>query len=246
MSETDTPLLPEMVELWQQTLSWQPTTEQQDQFQRLYELIVEGNRHLNLTRITEPMEFWEKHLWDSLRGIAPLLGARGEKQEAVFKVIDIGTGAGFPGIPVAITLPSATVTLLDSTRKKITFLNTLLTELGIQNANTVIGRAETLGKQLQYRQSYDIALIRAVGSATVCAEYALPFLKLGGLAVLYRGNWTTAETEALQSTVERLGSVIEATEAFTTPLSQGIRHCLYLRKVAVTASEFPRPVRMAN
>jgi len=246
MSETDTPLLPEMVELWQQTLSWQPTTEQQDQFQRLYELIVEGNRHLNLTRITEPMEFWEKHLWDSLRGIAPLLGARGEKQEAVFKVIDIGTGAGFPGIPVAITLASATVTLLDSTRKKITFLNTLLTELGIQNANTVIGRAETLGKQLQYRQSYDIALIRAVGSATVCAEYALPFLKLGGLAVLYRGNWTTAETEALQSAVEQLGSVIEATEAFTTPLSQGIRHCLYLRKVAVTASEFPRPIRMAN
>ncbi len=246
MSETDTPLLPEMVELWQQTLSWQPTTEQQDQFQRLYELIVAGNRHLNLTRITEPVEFWEKHLWDSLRGIAPLLGARGEKQEAVVKVIDIGTGAGFPGIPVAITLPSCTVTLLDSTRKKITFLNTLLTQLGIQNANTVIGRAETLGKQLQYRQSYDIALIRAVGSATVCAEYALPFLKLGGLAVLYRGNWTTAETEALQRTVERLGSVIESTEAFTTPLSQGIRHCLYLRKVAVTTSEFPRPVRMAN
>ncbi len=242
MSETDTPLLPEMT-LWQD-LNWQPTTEQQYKFQRLYELILFGNRQLNLTRITEPVEFWEKHLWDSLRGIGPFLKEEAQTLNLSFKVIDIGTGAGFPGIPVAIALPHWTVTLLDSTGKKITFLNTCIAQLGIQNANTITGRAEIVSKQRSYQQSYDIALIRAVGSAAVCAEYTLPFLKLGGLAVLYRGNWTTAETETLQSAVERLGGVIEATESFTTPLSQSIRHCLYLRKVTVT--EISRPVRIAT
>lgn len=247
MSEIDTPLLPEMIEVWQQTLNWQPTTQQQAYFQRLYKLILQGNRQLNLTRITESVEFWEKHLWDSLRGIAPFLQEKDEGQTlSAFKVIDIGTGAGFPGIPVAIALPDSTITLLDSTRKKITFLNTLLTQLSIHNANTVTGRAEIASKQLQHQQAYDLALIRAVGSADVCAEYALPYLKQGGLAVLYRGNWTVAETASLQSTVERLGGVIEANEAFTTPLSQSIRHCLYLRKVSVTSSEFPRPVRIIN
>lgn len=248
MGETDddTPLLPEMAQVWQQTLNWQPTAEQPRQFQRLYELILQGNRQLNLTRITDPLEFWEKHLWDSLRGIAPLLPTSVEtkvieSQQPIQRVIDIGTGAGFPGIPVAIALTSWTVTLLDSTRKKITFLNTLLADLGIQNATTLTGRAEMVGKQPQHRQTYDVALIRAVGSASVCTEYALPLLKPGGLAILYRGHWTAAEAEDLQSTVDKLGAVIEATEEFTTPLSQSIRHCLYLRKVAGTPAEFPRP-----
>ena len=102
MNQITMPVLPEMNELWQETLNWQPDESQQQQFQRLYELIVEGNRSLNLTRITEPIEFWEKHLWDSLRGIARLLPANnsaGENRElpaeSVQKVIDIGTGGGF-------------------------------------------------------------------------------------------------------------------------------------------------------
>lgn len=239
MRETEIPLLPEMADLWQQTLNWQPTAQERCQFQHLYELILEGNRQLNLTRITDPLEFWEKHLWDSLRGIVPFI-----VHHSSFKVIDIGTGAGFPGIPVAITKPSWTVTLLDSTLKKITFLDTLLAQLGIQNATTLTGRAEMVGKQPQHQKTYDVALIRAVGSASVCAEYALPLLKSGGLAVLYRGQWTAAEAEALQRVVEQLGGIIEATEEFTTPLSQSIRHCLYLRKVADTPTKLPRPVRV--
>jgi 16S rRNA (guanine527-N7)-methyltransferase len=250
MGETDRPLLPEMADKWQQSLNWQPTAQQQSQLQRLYELILEGNRQLNLTRITDPLEFWEKHLWDSLRGIAPLLPsvetigsvslpdvAFGQTKQCV---IDIGTGAGFPGIPVAIALACCSVTLLDSTRKKITFLNTLLAQLGIQNATTVIGRAEEVGQLPHHRQTYDIALIRAVGSASVCAEYALPLLKIGGLAVLYRGNWTDNEAEVLQSAVDQLGGAIESTEQFTTPLSKSARHCLYLRKVTPTPAKFPR------
>ena len=237
----DTPPLPEMASLWQSTLNWQPTGEQQYQFQRLYELILQGNRQLNLTRITDPVEFWEKHLWDSLRGIVSLLKDE-DKIDSSFKVIDIGTGAGFPGIPVAIALTGATVTLLDSTRKKITFLETLLAELTLKNVTTLTGRAEIVGKQPQHRQSYNIALVRALGPASACAEYALPLLKLGGLAILYRGHWTDSETEALQSAVEALGGVIESVEGFTTPLSDSVRHCLYLQKVA----QIPDAPRLAG
>lgn len=234
MSEIDIPMLPQMSDVWQH-LNWQPNAEQQLQFQRLYELIIKANQTLNLTRITEPLDFWEKHLWDSLRGIMPLLKDEGtrlkdEVEPSSFKIVDIGTGAGFPGIPTAIALPDSQVTLLDSTRKKIAFLDSLIAELGICNLNTVTGRAEVVGKESQHRQAYDIALIRAVGSASVCAEYALPVLKAGGLAVLYRGNWTTEEAETLQNTVKRLGGAIEKVEQFTTPLSNSIRHCVYLHK----------------
>ncbi|MEH2010753.1 16S rRNA (guanine(527)-N(7))-methyltransferase RsmG [Nostoc sp.] len=234
-------LLPEMAEIWQQTLNWQPTVQQQAQFQRLYELILEGNRQLNLTRITHPQEFWEKHLWDSLRGIAPQGQFIPSLQEGAF-VIDIGTGAGFPGIPVIITAPNCQITLMDSTQKKITFIEKILTELALTNAKTLVGRTEEIGQQPQQRQAYDIALIRAVGTASVCAEYALPLLKQSGLAVIYRGNWTEEETTVLQNAVNQLGGVIELIEKFTTPLSDSIRHCLYVRKVANTPANFPRAV----
>jgi 16S rRNA (guanine527-N7)-methyltransferase len=233
--------LPEMAEIWQETLNWQPTAQQQLQFQQLYELILEGNRQLNLTRITEPQEFWEKHLWDSLRGIAPQQQFISSLQEGA-SVIDIGTGAGFPGIPVAITAPNCTITLLDSTRKKITFLDKILTELALDNAKTLVGRVEEIGQQRQHRQSYDVALIRAVGTASACAEYALPLVKQCGLAVIYRGNWTEEETTALENAVNQLGGVIEAIAQFTTPLSKSVRHCLYLRKIAATPANFPRAV----
>ncbi|WP_375471472.1 16S rRNA (guanine(527)-N(7))-methyltransferase RsmG [uncultured Nostoc sp.] len=235
-----TNLLPEMAEIWQQTLNWQPTLQQQTQFQKLYELILEGNRQQNLTRIVEPQEFWEKHLWDSLRGIASLLSVNFSSASPA--LIDIGTGAGFPGIPVTITVPNCTITLLDSTRKKITFLDNILSELALTNAKTLVGRAEEIGQHPQHRRAYNIALIRAVGSASVCAEYTLPLLKQGGLAIIYRGNWTEDETAALQNAVNQLGGVIESIEQFTTPLSHSIRHCVYLRKISTTPVQFPRAI----
>ncbi|OCR02515.1 16S rRNA (guanine(527)-N(7))-methyltransferase [Oscillatoriales cyanobacterium USR001] len=229
-------LLPEMNELWQKTLLWQPSDEQQRQFERLYELIIEGNKQLNLTRITEPLDFWEKHLWDSLSGIGAMLlpknverieGFSGLKKQ---KVIDIGTGAGFPGLPVAIALPNFTITLLDGTRKKIAFLESVLSSLDIKNANTLIGRAEEIAHQPQHRKCYDIAILRAVASASICAKYALPLLKDGGLAILYRGHWTVEEEADLQLVMENLGGAIASVQALTTPLSQSVRHCIYLRK----------------
>ena len=235
--------LPPLREIWQDTLGWQPNERQQQQFQRLYEEILLGNRQLNLTRITEPMEFWEKHLWDSLAGV--VVAAEREENRPL-RGIDIGTGAGFPGIPVAIAFPNWTVTLLDSTRKKMTFLATLLTQLGINNLKTLIGRAEEIGQQQLHREAYNLALIRAVGSASTCAEYALPLLKVGGLAIVYRGHWSEGDTKILESAVTQLGGKIESIQKLTTPLTQSVRHYVYLRKFSRTPAKFPRPIGVPN
>ncbi|MDJ0734616.1 MAG: 16S rRNA (guanine(527)-N(7))-methyltransferase RsmG [Nostocaceae cyanobacterium] len=234
-----------MTDIWQKTLNWTPNSQQQAQFQRLYELILAGNQKLNLTRITEPQEFWEKHLWDSLCGIAPLF-FRNEEQIHPLPTspsfIDIGTGAGFPGIPIAITVNNCTVTLLDSTRKKVAFIEQIIPLLSLNNVKTITARAEKISQNTQHRQQYDIATIRAVGNPSVCAEYVLPLVKKGGLAIIYRGTWTEEETTALRNAAQQLGGVLEFTEQFYTPLSQSIRHCLYLRKVNNTPTRFPRAV----
>lgn len=223
---------------------WQPTAAQQTQFQALYQGIVRGNALLNLTRLTEPAEFWEKHLWDSLRGVSWLLSQEQTQPGATqnLSVLDIGTGGGFPGIPVAIALPQTSVTLLDSTRKKVAFLEALALDLGLTNISTQTARAEALGQDPDHRETYDLTLIRAVGPATVCAEYCLPLLDLGGTAVLYRGQWTAEEESALSLAVEQLGGEIHEIQAFTTPLSAGARHCIYLKKYRETPKRFPRPV----
>lgn len=233
--------LPEMVEVWQETLNWQPTNQQQNQLQKLYELVIEANRHLNLTRITEASEFWEKHLWDSLRGVAPKQHFIDSLHQGA-SVIDIGTGAGFPGLPIAIIFPNSQVTLLDSTRKKINFIDSTISNLDLTNAKTIVGRAEEIGQESKHRESYDIAVIRAVSNVSVCVEYTLPLVKNGGLAVIYRGSWTKEENQSLENAVKVLGGEVELIDEFTTPLSNSIRHCLYLRKVKHTPVSFPRPV----
>jgi 16S rRNA (guanine527-N7)-methyltransferase len=231
------------------------------QFDVLYHQIVAGNHRFNLTRITEPREFLEKHLWDSLYGIRPWL-TRATKMlqflspfnqntnpdletttspfAAQLKVIDIGTGAGFPGVPVAMVQPQWSLTLLDSTRKKIAFLDTLKQILSLTYVIPCCDRAEILGQRASHRQTFDLALIRAVSSATVCAEYALPFLKLNGLAILYRGQWTQIEHQALTVALKQLGGEIAAVSATQTPKTAAQRHCIYLRKLTPTPPEFPR------
>lgn len=249
-------ILPDCPDRWLSTLPWQPNAYQQAQFQHLYAGILEGNRQLNLTRITDPADFWEKHLWDSLRGIQPWLqttdGVEGinsvtlNSQLSTFNsplsVIDIGTGGGFPGIPVAIAQPTWTITLLDSTRKKIDFLTHLLATLGLSNVKTLVDRAESVGQSSIYRETFDLALVRAVATAPVCAEYALPLLKIGGTAVLYRGQWTPEETTQLTQTVALLGGVLEQVDQFVTPISNSDRTCIYLRKQTTTPPVYPRAI----
>ncbi|MEB3357782.1 MAG: 16S rRNA (guanine(527)-N(7))-methyltransferase RsmG [Synechococcales bacterium] len=246
------PPLPDATDHWQTTLHWQPSPFQQEQFQQLYHGILAGNQTLNLTRITAPDEFWEKHLWDSLSGIRAFLSEAASPETSVpeaagpppvpLRLIDIGTGAGFPGLPVAIAHPSWTVTLLDATRKKVAFLETLVATLGLENVTCLAERVEALGQQPRHRETYELALVRAVAPAPVGVEYALPLLKVGGTAVLYRGQWSDSETDELRPVVERLGGVIQAIKRLQTPLTGGDRHLIHLQKVTSTPREFPRGV----
>lgn len=228
--------LPEMIDLWKSTTSWFPDEAMRSQFQQFYDLVLQGNQQQNLTRITEPVDFWEKHLWDSLRGVFPKVTGSN------LSAIDIGTGAGFPGIPMAIARPDWKITLLDSTRKKVNFLQDTTKVLGLTNVRSMIDRVEQVGQSSGHREAYDLATIRAVAAASVCAEYALPLLKIGGIAVLYRGQWTDEEAIVLDHAVEELGGVVEECDRFETPLTHGIRHCLYLRKTASTPLDFPRAI----
>jgi 16S rRNA (guanine527-N7)-methyltransferase len=229
-----------MIATWQETLGWQPTPFQQAYFQQLYELVLQANQQLNLTRITAPIDFWEKHLWDALRGIQPFL--EDGSPELSPALIDVGTGAGFPGLPIAIVQPHWQVTLVDSTRKKVQFVQQAIAELGLSPAIVCVDRAETMGQAIAHREHYDYATIRAVAEAAVCAEYTLPLLKLGGWAILYRGQWTDQDTANLMPAVNTLGGRLERVERFVTPVSHSSRACVYIRKVRPTPHSYPRAV----
>jgi 16S rRNA (guanine527-N7)-methyltransferase len=268
----NTPQLPHLLDLWQQTIGWQPTESQLQQFQQLYELILAGNQQLNLTRITDPQDFWEKHLWDSIRGVvgvgaehsipipsatipdpsanaSPLQSPITPSKSSTLhstphtlhptppKIIDIGTGAGFPGLPVAIVYPESWMTLVDSTRKKIAFVDSAVKALGLKNTRTIADRAEHLATQPAHRGNYDVVLVRAVAAADLCLRYALPLLRPGGVAILYRGQWQPSDTEALQPVVAELGAHLATPDRFTTPLTNSQRCCLYLHKLRMESEE---------
>jgi 16S rRNA (guanine527-N7)-methyltransferase len=233
----DRDCLPTMVKLWQETMNWQPTDRQQSQLQSLYNEVIIANQQLNLTRITQPEEFWEKHLWDSLRGVGDLIN-----HPDALQVIDIGTGAGFPGLPLAIARPDWQLTLVDSTAKKVGFIESIAPELGLTNVCPIVSRIEELGQNRSHRHRSDLALIRAVAAANICAEYALPLVKVGGTAILYRGNWTEEETTSLELAVAKLGGEIGKIDRFTTPISHSIRHCIWLHKTTDTHPYYPRAI----
>jgi 16S rRNA (guanine527-N7)-methyltransferase len=239
LSTSNSIVLPNMDEIWRSTLNWFPTEQQQLQLQFLYTAVVTANQNLNLTRITEPEEFWEKHLWDSIRGVGDLITTTEPLQ-----AIDIGTGAGFPGLPLAIARSDWQLTLVDSTAKKVGFIQAIAPEIGLTNIHPIISRIEEIGQQSQHRQQYNLALIRAVASANICAEYALPLVKIGGMAILYRGNWTEEESTSLEIAVGKLGGEIVKVDRFTTPITNSIRHCICIQKIANTHPYYPRAVGM--
>ncbi len=235
---------------WHKTLGWAPSPEQRQSFEQFYEALLLANQSLNLTRITSREDFWEKHLWDSLSGILPWLDPdspadwmhRLTAQASIHSVIDIGTGGGVPGIPVAIACPHWSVTLLDSTQKKIQSLIEIAQSIDCETVHPCCDRAETFGRHLAHRGQYDLALTRALGASPICAEYALPLLKEQGIAVLYRGRWLAEEEMGLSKALEFLGGEIFEIHAFKTPISEGERHCVYVRKTAPTPEQYPRRV----
>ena len=222
--------LPIHQSIWQETLTWSPTDSDYRLFQQLYRQILIVNQHLNLTRITEPADFWEKHLWDSLAGIIPLIENQTLTADTSLKFLDIGTGAGFPGIPISICFPNWHVCLLDSKQKKINFLNQLTQELALNNTETVAARAEALSKTQSHRKHYDVVTIRAVSNPVQCLKYALPLLKIGGIVILYRGHWYQEEQTELERVGKELGAKIDNVVAKHTPISQSVRHWVYLQK----------------
>ncbi|MBE9158586.1 16S rRNA (guanine(527)-N(7))-methyltransferase RsmG [Nodosilinea sp. LEGE 06152] len=224
---------------WQSSLQWQPTDPQQQRFQQLYEAILAANQQVNLTRITTPEDFWEKHLWDSLQGVAPWLSDP-QASATGLKVVDIGTGGGFPGLPVALVFPHWAIALMDATRKKLTALESVCESLGIANVSFLPQRAEQVAHQPTHREAYDLALLRAVGPVNTCAEYALPLLKPEGQAILYRGQWSSEEEAGLKAILPRLGGKLRSVRSQTTPLTQGVRHNVVLTKVERTPDKFPR------
>jgi 16S rRNA (guanine527-N7)-methyltransferase len=215
----------EYSQYWQKTLNWEPTIDRELAFQSVYDLVLEGNKTQNLTRIITPADFWEKHIWDSLRGILPVWSQQN------LKVIDIGSGAGFPGIPVAIAHPTWQVTLLDSTLKKTAFSDRLAQSIFLTNVNSVTGRAEQLNGVITHYQQYDLALVRAVGNAHLCAQYSIPFLNKSGVAILYRGQWSDDEQNTLEQTCKLLRSKVTKLDRFSTPLTLSVRNCLHLSRL---------------
>lgn len=224
--------------LWQESLRWIPSPPQLEQFQQLYQEVIAGNATQNLTRITALPDFFEKHLWDSLRGITSItsLSDPGKKT----RCLDIGTGAGFPALPIAIACPEWNVTAIDSHRRKMAFVDSTITNLGLKNVSTYAERAEILAQDPKHRNHYALVLTRAVAKAPVCLEYSLPFLKLGGRAILFRGQWTEAEETELHQTLSILGGELRQVDAFHTPFSQSQRHCLIVSKKSPTPPQFPR------
>ena len=236
-----TQTLPLHKNIWESTLNWVPSEQFTTELQKLYEIFLRENNVLNVTRILEPEDFWEKHIWDS---IANSIFALTEK-EKTYRIIDIGTGGGFPGFPLTLLGNycegfQTEVLMVDSIAKKIQFINNTIQEMGLKNSNAISGRAEILGHEADLRESFDIATIRAVGPAHTCLEYTLPFLKVGGEALIYRGTYKEDEQETIERVAGRLGGQFKEIRKETTPITKGERNCFVISKVKGTSPKYPR------
>ncbi len=207
---------------------------QRDRFLRFTRLLLEWNERMSLTSITEPERIAVEHYLDSLAPLAFNLIA------AETSVVDVGTGAGFPGLPLAILCPDISVTLVDATRKKVNYLNEVCAELGLTNVSVVWGRAEDLARDPAFREGFDIAVARAFGALDVVWECTVPFVKVGGLAIAYKGPKVEEELPMGEKVAPLLGAQQERCYTFELPLSSLRRALVVARKVAPTPFRFPR------
>ena len=210
------------------------TEAQADQLARFAALVEEGNRQQNLTRITSPEEMAVKHFVDSLSLFLvdlPHSGAR---------FLDVGTGAGFPGIPLAICRPQWDVVLLDSLRKRLAFLESAMNVLGLNNVSTLHARAEDAARTPAYRDSFDVVVSRAVARLPVLLELCLPFVKVGGVFVAMKGSGVEDEVEESGNALAELNGRVRSTIELSLPAGYGQRTLVVVEKTGRTKRMFPR------
>lgn len=207
---------------------------QAEQLYRYYEMIVEKNKVMNLTAITEFDDVVVKHFLDSLY-ISQII-----EMENVLNMIDVGTGAGFPGIPIKIVFPNIKVTLLDSLNKRVKFLNEVIDELGLKGIEAVHGRAEDYGRDNKYREKYELCVSRAVANLSSLSEYCIPFVSQKGMFISYKAGDCEDEIESSKKAVKMLGGSIESIEEMEL-LDTGIcRVFVCIRKKQKTSGKYPR------
>lgn len=208
---------------------------------RYYELLVEWNEKINLTAITEYKDVCIKHFADSF-SVVKLFSSYDEARK-VFSgktLIDVGTGAGFPGVCLKIIFPELIITLADSLDKRIKFLNEVISELGLSGIKAVHSRVEDLARNKDYREKYDYSTARAVASLPVLSEYCIPFVKRDGYFIAYKSEKSEEEILLSSNALKLLGGNIEKTEVFILPESDSQRNLILIKKTKDTPSQYPR------
>lgn len=211
--------------------------EQIKKFCRYLELLVQWNQKINLTSLKTPQEIIIKHFLDSISCIKVInkyIDAEG------VSVIDVGAGAGFPGIPIKIICPSVRLSLLEARKKKTIFLKKITEEMNFQQVKILNGRAETFGKCADHRERYDIAISRAVAHLNTLSEYCLPLVRVGGLFVAQKGRSYKKETEKSFKTIQVLGGEMIGVEKVRIPFINQERYLLVIKKIKDTPSKYPR------
>lgn len=220
------------------------SNEQIQQFLDYYDLLVEWNSFMNLTAITDFDEVLKKHFIDSLSFVqcrdVVLKNIGKDILTDDISIIDIGTGAGFPGIPLKIAFPNLKITLLDSLNKRVNFLNTVIEKLDLKDITAVHGRAEDFAKNKEYREQFDFAVSRAVANMSTLSEYCIPFVKVSGLFIPFKSEKIIEELENAENALKILNSHIIDQIDFKLPNSDLYRNLVIVYKDKITSKKYPR------